>query len=289
MARPRSSAHSTYSIAVAERERQFLRRRRSGFADVIAADRNRIEARRMLRGELDRIRHQPHRRTRRKDVFLLRDVFLENVVLQGARELRPIDALLLGHRQVHRPQDRGGRIDGHRDGDVAQRNAAKQNLHILERADRGAALAHLAFRQRVIGVVAHQRRQIEGDRESGLALFQQVMIAAVGLLRRGEAGELAHGPELAAIHVAVDAARVREIAGRFWLESRQILGPVDGPDGHAADRSELARRGKRLVRRHSDFIVQWRAAMRACVAILTNLYSASTLNSQPVAPALYHL
>ena len=65
-----------------------------------------------------------------------------------------------------------------------------------------AALADFAFRERVVGVVAHQRRQIEGDREAGLALFEQIVIAAVGFLRRGEAGELAHGPELAAIHVS---------------------------------------------------------------------------------------
>ena len=57
-------------------------------------------------------------------------------------------------------------------------------------------------RRRVIGVEAHQRRQIERHRQPGLALLQQIPIAAVGLLRRGEAGELPHGPQLAAIHIA---------------------------------------------------------------------------------------
>ena len=40
------------------------------------------------------------------------------------------------------------------------------------------------------------------------------MVAGVGFLRRGEAGELAHGPELAAIHVAMNAARVGEFSRR---------------------------------------------------------------------------
>ena len=39
------------------------------------------------------------------------------------------------------------------------------------------------------------------------------MIPGVGVLRRREPSELAHGPQFAAIHRFVDAARVREIAG----------------------------------------------------------------------------
>ena len=127
--------------------------------------------------------------------------------------LRPVGALLFGDRQVHGPQDRGRRVDGHRDGDIAQRNSAEQDLHVLERRDARAALADLAFAHGVVGVVAHQRGQVERDGEAGLPLLEQVVVAAVGLLGGGEAGELPHGPELAAIHVAMDAARVRKFAG----------------------------------------------------------------------------
>ena len=67
----------------------------------------------------------------------------------------------------------GRRIDGHRDGDVAQRDAAKQSLHVFERRDGDAALADFAVRHRVIGIVAHQGGQVEGHRESGLALAQK--------------------------------------------------------------------------------------------------------------------
>ena len=75
--------------------------------------------------------------------------------------------------------------------------SSEQDLHVLERADGDAALAHFAFGRGMIGVVTHQRRQIEGHREPGLALAQQIAIAAVGFLGRGEPGELPHGPELA--------------------------------------------------------------------------------------------
>src|ERR1039457_4039331 len=56
----------------------------------------RYMAHRMGAGELmviDNISYQAHGRARGENVFLLRDVFLEDVVLQGARHARPIHAL----------------------------------------------------------------------------------------------------------------------------------------------------------------------------------------------------
>src|SRR5207245_4146119 len=87
---------------------------------------------------------------------------------------------------------------------------------------------------------AHQGRQIERDGEAGLPLREQVMVAAVGFLRRGEAGELAHGPELAPVHIAMDASRVREFAGRGKLSGRRRL--VERLYFHAAGGGEAALR-----------------------------------------------
>src|ERR1019366_4495097 len=129
------------------------------------------------------------------------------------------------------------RVDGHRDGDIAEGNPAEQNLHIFQRRDGRAALADLPFAQGVIGVVAHQGGQVKGHRQAGLPLRQQIVIAQVGLLRSGEAGELAHGPELAAVHIAMDAAGVRELSGRGVGE---IAGAVHGLDGNSTDGRELA-------------------------------------------------
>ncbi len=93
-----AAAHSPFDVlkAVTERKSQFLNCGRAGFADVIAADRNGVEFRRVLDAEFERINHQPHRRFRRIDVFLLRDVFFQNVVLERARNFLPIRALLFG-------------------------------------------------------------------------------------------------------------------------------------------------------------------------------------------------
>ena len=63
----------------------------------------------------------------------------------------------------------------------------------------------------MVGVVAHQRRQIERDRKPGLALRKQIAEALVGIFGGAETGELPHRPEPAAMHGGMNAAGV----GRF--------------------------------------------------------------------------
>ena len=210
-----STAHTVIDIfdSVAQRERKFLNRGRTSFADVITADGNRIEFRRVLRAEFESIDHQPHRRFRRIDVLLLRDIFLENVVLQSTGDFLPIGALLFRDRQIHRPDHRRRRIDRHRSRHIGERNLVEQHFHIRQRADRYAALSDFAFRERVIGVVTHQRRQIKRDGKTCLPLRKQVTKARVRVLSRAEARELAHGPKLAAVHRGVNAAGVGRLAG----------------------------------------------------------------------------
>ena len=97
----------------------------------------------------------------------------------------------------------------------------EQPLHVGQRRDVDAALPHLAERQRVIGVAAHQRRQVERHAQAGAAGGDQVLVALVGLLRRPEAGELAHRPELAAIAGRVDAADVGKLPGIADVAARR--------------------------------------------------------------------
>src|SRR5262249_20504639 len=79
-----------------------------------------------------------------------------------------------------------------------------------------------------------------GKRERGCPRRQQVAIAFVGLLRRGVARVLAHGPRLLAVHLVVDAARVGELARLAQVEAlgqvgvRVELGDVYGGVGVAA-------------------------------------------------------
>ena len=70
--------------------------------------------------------------------------------------------------------------------------SCEQRLHVLDVADRHADLADLAARERVIGVVAGLRRQIERDREAGLALGE---VGAVELVARARRGVPGVGPE----------------------------------------------------------------------------------------------
>src|SRR5690606_34759709 len=73
--------------------------------------------------------------------------------------------------------------------------------------------AHLTERHRVIAVVAHQRRQVECGRQTGLAGVQQALETLVRLLGRTEPGEHPHRPRTAAVHALAHAPRVRERAG----------------------------------------------------------------------------
>jgi hypothetical protein len=50
-----------------------------------------------------------------------------------------------------------------------------------------------------VRVVAHLGRQVEGDRQAGLALLEEVAEPSVGLLGGREARVLAHRPEAACV------------------------------------------------------------------------------------------
>ena len=133
-----------------------------------------------------------------------------------------------------------GRVDRHRDADVAEVDALEQRLHVVERVDGDALAPDLAERARVVGVVAHQRRHVERRREPGLAVVEQVAEALVGLLGGAEARELAHRPQPPAVHRRVDAARERRDSPGTPICSRvgQVLLGVERLDRLAGERRE---------------------------------------------------
>src|SRR4029077_16209627 len=114
--------------AVAQGEGEFLNGGRAGLANVVTADGNRIELGRFFDGEFEGVNHQAHGWFGRVDVFLLRDVFLENVFLESAGYLFAVGALFFRDGEIHRPDDCGGRIDGHGSGDVGQRNLIEEDF-----------------------------------------------------------------------------------------------------------------------------------------------------------------
>src|SRR5439155_13022131 len=103
-----------------------------------------------------------------------------------------------------------------------------------------------------------QGRQIERDREAGLTLREQVMVSGIGLLWCRKAGELAHRPEPPAIHVAVNAARVGEFAGRRQLQGRRRL--VERLDFNTTDGGESASRKADFI--HLFIILQYLLNLR---------------------------
>ena len=197
---------------VGEREADLLRRRRAGVADVVAADADAVELRRVARAVGDQVRRQPQRLARRIDVRAARDVLLQHVVLRRAHDVARRHALLLCHDHVHRDEHGRGRVDRHRRAHAVERDAGEHLLHVRQRVDRDADLPDFRIGVRVVGVHADLRRQVERDRETGLPLPEQELEPLVGLGRRAEAGVLAHRPEAAAVHRRLHAARVRILA-----------------------------------------------------------------------------
>src|ERR1700690_2123459 len=87
----------------------------------------------------------------------------------------------------------------------------------------------------MVGVVAHKRGQIEGNRKPSTPVFEQIFVALIGFLGRGKAGKLAHSKKLAAISGGVNATREGRLAG---IAEILVIVPVLGkirPGVHAAD------------------------------------------------------
>ena len=101
-----------------------------------------------------------------------------------------LDAAPLGHVDVHRQQDGGRRVDRHGRRDLREVDLAVEVLHVGERVDGDAALAHLAQRQRVVRVAAHEGGQVERGRQPVAAVGQQLPEPPVGVGRGAEAANM---------------------------------------------------------------------------------------------------
>ena len=153
------------------------------------------------------------------------DVLLEDVVLGGAAQLLGRHSLLLADELVEQEQHRGGRVDGHRRRDLVEGDPVERGAHVVDRVDRHPGPSHLAQAARIVGVEAELSREIEGHRQAGRAVGEQVAVALVRLPGARVAGVLAHRPQLPPVHVGVDAAGVGVIPG-LAEASRQVLGQV---------------------------------------------------------------
>src|SRR5690606_4215851 len=139
-------------------------------------------------------------------------VLLEDVVLDGAGEFLARHPLLLGGGDVERQQDRGGAVDREAGADLVERDAVEEDFGVRESVDGDAHPPDFFTDLRVVRVVPALRGQVEGDREAGSALLEEVAVATVGFLRSTEAGVLAERPQPAAITVREVTAREGETA-----------------------------------------------------------------------------
>ena len=98
----------------------------------------------------------------RADIGSPAEVFLDQIVLNGALKRRDIGALFLCHRDIEGEQPWSRGIDRHGGVHLFQRDVLKKGAHVPEVTDRNPDLAHLAPGKDVIAVVPRLCRQIEG-------------------------------------------------------------------------------------------------------------------------------
>ena len=78
----------------------------------------------------------------------------------------------------------------------------------------------------MVGVVAHLRGKVEGHRQAGLPLLEQVSITLVGLRGRAEARVLSHRPQPSAVPRRLNAARERKLP----REAQKVVRVLTYPD-----------------------------------------------------------
>ena len=171
---------------------QFLFRRRARLLQVVGTDIHRIEPGRRFEAPDDHVRDHAQGRPRRVDIGAARQVFLDQVILGRALNPGDIRALFFGQCRIERQHPGRCRIDGHGRVHLLDGNLVEQQSHVAQMADGHPNLAHLAARERMIGIIAGLGRQIEGDGQSRLALFQ---IGPVELVRGPGGGVTGIGAE----------------------------------------------------------------------------------------------
>src|SRR6185436_8468164 len=90
--------------AVGKSKGNFLNSSRAGFANVIAANRDRVPIRHLTRAKHKSVGDEAQRRSRRVNVSAPRNVLLKNIVLQRALEFVETDMLLPGNGQIKTEQ-----------------------------------------------------------------------------------------------------------------------------------------------------------------------------------------
>ena len=116
----------------------------AGFLHVVAADRNAVELRHFRGAVAENVADDVHRGPRRIDVGVADHELFQNVVLNGSAELRGRHALLFGRHDVEGHDGQHRAVHGHGNRHLAERDLVEEDLHVLDRIDGHAGLAHVA-------------------------------------------------------------------------------------------------------------------------------------------------
>src|ERR1700674_710848 len=95
----------------------------------------------------------------------------------------------------------------------------------------------------MVGVVAHQRGQVESNRKPPASMLKQILVALISFLWRGKAGELAHGEKLAAVSGGMNPTGKGRLSGITEIlviipVLGQIRSGVKAADGNIRNRGE---------------------------------------------------
>ena len=175
-----AGAHAVeHGDRVAHRVGDLLDRRGPGLLEVVGADVDRVPGGDVLDRVGDRVGDQAHRRLGGEGVGAPGEELLDDVVLGRPRQPGRVDPLVLGGDDVEGQQPGGGRVDRHRGVHLAERDPVEEDGHVAAVGDRDPDLPDLAPGELVVAVVAGLGRQVEGDRQAGLALGQVLQIEGV--------------------------------------------------------------------------------------------------------------
>ncbi len=74
-------------------------------------------------------------------------------------------------------------VHRHGDRDAVERDAVKEDLHVLDRVDGDPGLAHVTLDSRMVAVIAAWGGEVEGDRDALLPAGECLAVESVGLFR----------------------------------------------------------------------------------------------------------
>ena len=163
----------------------------------------------LRRAVAEDIAHDPHRSLGRIDIGIADHELFQNVVLNGPAQLLRRNALFFRGDNIERHDGQHCAVHRHRHRHLIQRNLVEQDLHVEDRIDGHARLAHIPGHALVVGVVSAMRGKIERDRKPSLSRGQIAAIKRVGLFGGRESGILPNRPRLHHVHRAVRPAQIR--------------------------------------------------------------------------------